>query len=153
MRACGEEGSARRGASTHADKRVLIELEAECSEIDEEKLIKAVGLVKDRVNTTSELWGMCKYLFFEPTNYNEENLKKVSREGLNKIVAEVLEKSLADMNELDREVIALRHFEELSNIETAKILEIEPSAASKRYLRALKKLREIMETAKGHDDR
>eukprot|EP01047_Picozoa_sp_COSAG01_P116989 COSAG01_NODE_45658_length_407_cov_1.305195_2_plen_80_part_01 len=55
----------------------------------------------------------------------------------------ILEKTLAEMNELDREVIALRHFEELSNIETAEILAIEPSAASKRYLRALKKLREI----------
>ena len=65
----------------------------------------------------------------------------------------ILERSLADMNTLDREVIALRHFEELSNIETAKILEIETSAASKRYLRALKKLREIMEAAKGYNDR
>jgi RNA polymerase sigma-70 factor (ECF subfamily) len=61
----------------------------------------------------------------------------------------ILEKTLAEMNELDREVIALRHFEELSNIETARILEIEPAAASKRYLRALKRLREIMESAKG----
>ena len=61
----------------------------------------------------------------------------------------VLEKTLGGMNELDREVIALRHFEELSNIETARILEIEPAAASKRYLRALKRLREIMESAKG----
>ena len=61
----------------------------------------------------------------------------------------ILEKTLGEMNELDREVIALRHFEELSNIETARILEIEPAAASKRYLRALKRLREIMESAKG----
>ena len=61
----------------------------------------------------------------------------------------VLEKTLGEMNELDREVIALRHFEELSNVETAKILEIEPAAASKRYLRALKRLKEIMESAKG----
>lgn len=61
----------------------------------------------------------------------------------------ILEKTLSEMNELDREVIALRNFEELSNIETAKILEIEPAAASKRYLRALKRLREIMESAKG----
>ena len=60
-----------------------------------------------------------------------------------------VEKSLADMNELDREVIALRHFEELSNIETAEVLGIQPAAASKRYLRALKRLREIMEEAKG----
>ncbi len=60
---------------------------------------------------------------------------------------EAVEKSLESMNELDREVIALRHFEELSNIETAEVLEISPSAASKRYLRALKKLREIFEQA------
>ena len=61
----------------------------------------------------------------------------------------ILEKTLNEMNELDREVIALRHFEELSNIETARILDIEPAAASKRYLRALKRLKEIMETARG----
>ena len=56
------------------------------------------------------------------------------------------------MNELDREVIALRHFEELSNIETAEILSIEPAAASKRYLRALKRLREIMQTVPDFDE-
>ena len=57
-----------------------------------------------------------------------------------------LEATLNEMNELDREVIALRHFEELSNLETAEILNIEPAAASKRYIRALKKLREIMDS-------
>jgi RNA polymerase sigma-70 factor (subfamily 1) len=62
-----------------------------------------------------------------------------------------LEQTLNEMNELDREVIALRHFEELSNLETAKILNIQPAAASKRYLRALKRLKEIMETAKEFD--
>ena len=56
-----------------------------------------------------------------------------------------LEKTLSEMNELDREIIALRHFEELSNIEAAEILSISPAAASKRYLRALKRLKEIME--------
>ena len=61
-----------------------------------------------------------------------------------------LEATLSEMNELDREVIALRNFEELSNLETAKTLGIEPAAASKRYLRALKRLREIMEKAKSY---
>lgn len=60
----------------------------------------------------------------------------------------MLEKTLNEMNELDREIIALRNFEELSNVETAKILDIEPAAASKRYLRALKRLRQIMQSAK-----
>ena len=63
-----------------------------------------------------------------------------------------LEATLAEMNELDREVIVMRNFEELSNLETAKMLGIEPAAASKRYLRALKRLREIMEKAKNYKD-
>lgn len=55
-----------------------------------------------------------------------------------------LEATLNGMEPLDREVIALRHFEELSNQETAEVLHIDPSAASKRYLRALQRLRQIM---------
>lgn len=57
------------------------------------------------------------------------------------------------MNELDREVIALRHFEELSNVETARILNIETATASKRYIRALKRLKEIMESLQQDESR
>jgi RNA polymerase sigma-70 factor (ECF subfamily) len=53
-----------------------------------------------------------------------------------------LEAALDELAPLDREVLALRHFEQLSNIETAQALGIETSAASKRYLRALERLRE-----------
>lgn len=60
-----------------------------------------------------------------------------------------LRETLDQLPELDREVIALRHFEELSNLETAHYLNIEPSAASKRYLRALKRLKEIMTMVSG----
>jgi RNA polymerase sigma-70 factor (ECF subfamily) len=63
-----------------------------------------------------------------------------------------LEQSLNEMNPLDREVIALRHFEELSNVETAQVLNIDPAAASKRYIRALQRLRQIMnQLAEGHN--
>jgi RNA polymerase sigma-70 factor, ECF subfamily len=41
---------------------------------------------------------------------------------------------------MDREVLSLRHFEELSLAETALSLGIEESAAAKRYIRALKRL-------------
>lgn len=58
---------------------------------------------------------------------------------------EALEKTLSEMNDLDREVIALRHFEELSNAETAEVLNVTTAAASKRYLRALTRLKEIMQ--------
>lgn len=57
---------------------------------------------------------------------------------------EKLENTLNEMDDMDREVIALRHFEELSNIETAKVLNIEPAAASKRYVRAMGRLAELM---------
>jgi RNA polymerase sigma-70 factor (subfamily 1) len=62
---------------------------------------------------------------------------------------QTLEKALDEINEIDREVIALRHFEELTNIETARILGIDPQAASKRYLRALKRMREIFQRITG----
>ncbi|HBV63248.1 MAG TPA: RNA polymerase subunit sigma [Rhodopirellula sp.] len=55
-----------------------------------------------------------------------------------------LESSLNEMDEIDREVIALRHFEELTNIETACVLNLQPSAASKRYLRAMRRLSQLM---------
>ena len=57
---------------------------------------------------------------------------------------ERLEKTLNAMDPMDREVIALRHFEELSNVETARVLGIEHSAASKRYVRAMARLAELL---------
>jgi RNA polymerase sigma-70 factor (ECF subfamily) len=53
--------------------------------------------------------------------------------------------ALAEMDPLDREVLALRHFEELGNQEVADVLGISKDAASKRYVRALKRLREALD--------
>jgi RNA polymerase sigma-70 factor, ECF subfamily len=55
-----------------------------------------------------------------------------------------LQAALNGMDPLDREVLALRHFEQLNNRETAQSLGIQESAASKRYIRALKRLKEIL---------
>ncbi len=55
-----------------------------------------------------------------------------------------LEMALDAMEEVDREIIALRHFELLDNREAAAVLDISPEAAYKRYVRALKRLKEIM---------
>ncbi|WP_439625186.1 sigma-70 family RNA polymerase sigma factor [Gemmata sp.] len=63
-----------------------------------------------------------------------------------------LEEALNQMDPVDREVLALRHFEELSNTETAEILGIQPAAASKRYVRALARLKQILETLPGFTD-
>jgi RNA polymerase sigma-70 factor (ECF subfamily) len=55
-----------------------------------------------------------------------------------------LQEALNSLDPLDREVLALRHFEQLNNAETAQSLGLQESAASKRYIRALKKLRDIL---------
>src|SRR5207244_13009745 len=55
-----------------------------------------------------------------------------------------LQEALNRMDPLDREVLALRHFEQLDNSETAQLLGLQEAAASKRYIRALKKLKEIL---------
>lgn len=55
-----------------------------------------------------------------------------------------LERAFDDMPEVDREILALRHFEHLSNAEAAQVLGIGSNAASARYVRAMKKLAEIM---------
>jgi RNA polymerase sigma-70 factor (ECF subfamily) len=55
-----------------------------------------------------------------------------------------LQEALNSMDPLDREVLALRHFEHLNNAETAQSLGLQESAASKRYIRALKKLKDIL---------
>ncbi len=49
---------------------------------------------------------------------------------------------MTELGELDREVLCMRHFEELSNEEVASELGIGKYAASKRYIRALERLRE-----------
>jgi len=55
-----------------------------------------------------------------------------------------LRAALEEMDPLDREVLALRHFEELGNNEVAELLGISKNAASKRHVRALVRLREIL---------
>lgn len=57
-----------------------------------------------------------------------------------------LDAALQGMSEIDREVLALRHFEELSNSETAQILEMSEQAASARYMRALARLKQVLQT-------
>lgn len=58
--------------------------------------------------------------------------------------------ALNGMDPIDREVLALRHFEELSNAETAEVLGIGEAAASHRFVRALRRLKSIL--AGGPDD-
>jgi RNA polymerase sigma-70 factor (ECF subfamily) len=53
---------------------------------------------------------------------------------------------LEELDDLDREIVALRHFEDLTNDEAAAELAITPAAASKRFVRALVKLKPALES-------
>jgi RNA polymerase sigma-70 factor (ECF subfamily) len=55
-----------------------------------------------------------------------------------------MEAALNDLSETDREILALRHIEQLSNSEIAIELEIRESAATNRYVRAIRRLRDAL---------
>jgi RNA polymerase sigma-70 factor, ECF subfamily len=63
-----------------------------------------------------------------------------------------LQEALNSMDSLDREVLVLRHFEELTNNEAAEVLGLQKAAASNRYMRALKRLKQILTSVPGFFD-
>jgi RNA polymerase sigma-70 factor (ECF subfamily) len=72
------------------------------------------------------------------------HLTSPSQAAIREERARQLEQVLEQMDPIDREVLALRHFEELSNSEVAEVLEIQQKAASIRYVRALRRLKAIL---------
>jgi RNA polymerase sigma-70 factor (ECF subfamily) len=60
-----------------------------------------------------------------------------------------VQEALNSMDPQDREVLILRHFEELSNAEAAQVLGIKPSAAVNRYVRALQRLKDVFQGMPG----
>lgn len=57
--------------------------------------------------------------------------------------------ALEKMDAIDREVLTLRHFEQLTNAEAAQVVGIQERAAAKRYLRALERLKVILSELPG----
>lgn len=74
-----------------------------------------------------------------------DQLTSPSQLAVNAEEMQWLQEALNSMNEVDREVLALRHFEQLGNHQVAEILGLTPTAASNRYLRAAARLSEIMQ--------
>jgi RNA polymerase sigma-70 factor (ECF subfamily) len=60
-----------------------------------------------------------------------------------------VQEAVNSLEPLDREVVALRHFEQLTRSETALVLGITEEAGAKRYIRALKKLKVILASMPG----
>jgi RNA polymerase sigma-70 factor, ECF subfamily len=63
-----------------------------------------------------------------------------------------IQEALNSMEEIDREVLVLRHFEQLSNLEAAEVLGLSQQAASKRYVVALRRLKETLGSMPGFMD-
>jgi RNA polymerase sigma-70 factor (ECF subfamily) len=64
-----------------------------------------------------------------------------------------LQEALNGMDARDREILALRHFEEMDTAEAAIVLGISRSEASNAYVRALKRLKDILSRMPGFFDR
>ena len=57
---------------------------------------------------------------------------------------DLLQKAIASLSETDRQILEMRHFDDMSNQECAEALKIEPKAASIRYVRALQRLQKLL---------
>ena len=72
------------------------------------------------------------------------NMTSPSQAAIRVELTDRIEKTIDEMNPIDREVLAMRHFEELTNGEVAEILSLTPAAASVRYMRAIARLKDIL---------
>ena len=65
-------------------------LDVSAKKTERKRLIEATGMVKERANTVSELWGLMEYLFLDPKGYDEKSLRKIKKDGLDKICSEII---------------------------------------------------------------
>ena len=67
-------------------------------------------------------------------------------------VTQSVERALFSLNPCDRDVVVMRHFQYLTNQEIAAKLNVSNAAASVRYVRALKRLRDCLKTQEQNND-
>jgi RNA polymerase sigma-70 factor (ECF subfamily) len=92
-----------------------------------------------------------------PPNASAENLLEAfaasdstpSRLAVQEERIDRLRAALGELDPLSREILAMRHFEFLSNREASLALGIKESTASQRYARALLRLRDLLEPSPG----
>ena len=71
--------------------------------------------------------------------------------ALQKEVARKVEAAVALLDDRDSEIIIMRHYEHLTNQEIAQALELTEPAASMRYLRAVRKLKDVLQKENTND--
>ena len=99
----------------------ILELMPSLKDLDQLKLIKAIGLVKERATTLVDLWALAEYLFFSPKQYNEKARKKVSLEVVKKLI--VLCEELESRNENKTNLLGLiKNWSNENNIPLGRVL-------------------------------
>lgn len=99
------------------------------------------GLERDRASVTSE--NAADWLMASQTSPTQAAHRSELRE---RVLA-----ALEELDELDREILALRVFEQLTNEEAAAELDLDPSASSKRFTRALRRMRPYLASLEPSD--
>lgn len=79
------------------------------------------------------------------------HLTSPSQAAIREELGEQLRRAIEAMGQLDAEVLALRHFEELTNQEVASVLNLTEKTASIRYVRALQRLRSLIQQFPGFE--
>jgi RNA polymerase sigma-70 factor (ECF subfamily) len=67
--------------------------------------------------------------------------------AMQKEMARKVEASISLLDDKDSEIIVMRHYEHLTNQEISRLLDLSEPAASMRYLRAIRRLREVMQNS------
>ncbi|MEZ6095615.1 MAG: sigma-70 family RNA polymerase sigma factor [Pirellulaceae bacterium] len=80
-----------------------------------------------------------------------DNQMTPAEKALQKEMARKVEEAITQLDEKDCEIIAMRHYEHLTNQEVAQALELSEPAASMRYLRALRRLKAILQDGSSDD--
>ena len=64
----------------------------------------------------------------------------------------IVKNLLEQLNQTDREILVMRHFEQMGNVEVAAALDLDPSTTSSRYLRAISRLQSRLSEIPGFFD-
>jgi RNA polymerase sigma-70 factor, ECF subfamily len=83
--------------------------------------------------------------------YLAGSLTSPSQAAIREETAQQIDIAMSEMDQTDREVLILRHFEQLTNDEVAAIIGVKKAAASRRYMRALARLRSVLLTIPGFE--
>lgn len=115
--------------------RQLQELHRQHLHVQKRDAHKEVMVFRDGLPTTSSA-AMARHLLDGATRPSEAAARSELRRQI--------EAALDSLEPIDRQVLALRHFEQLTNAEVAQVLGLQPATSRKRYLRALKRLRGVL---------